>query len=143
MWWRVWVLWRDSRVLHRALAYICGGVLLSATFSEPRLPRFFPSDLVRGSCLAVYAATGVIDTRFSCKAQGGFMYEGLLVGSVASMLSLGTNLAATTLTAYKAWCVSGSSLPPPRKYFHRAQILAGSIGGVSGGTSRAGRIIRK
>ena len=45
MWWRVWVLWRDSRVLHRALAYICGGVLLAATFSEPQLSPFFPSDL--------------------------------------------------------------------------------------------------
>ena len=38
------------------------------------------------------------------------MYEGLLVGSVASILSLASNLAATVLTAYKAWCVS-SSLP--------------------------------
>ncbi|KAM5537029.1 hypothetical protein V8D89_009358 [Ganoderma adspersum] len=80
VWWRVWVLWRDSHALYRSLAYICGGVLLAATFT-----------------------TGVIDTSFSCKAQGGFMYEGLLVGTVASMLSLATNLAATALTAYKAW----------------------------------------
>ena len=39
------------------------------------------------------------------------MYEGLLVGSVASMLSLGTNLAATALTAYKAWFVSSFLVP--------------------------------
>ena len=106
MWWRVWVLWRDGRVLHCALAYICGGVLLAATFSESRLPPLFSCSLRMRLMSRVYVATGVIDTSFSCKAQGGFMYEGLLVGTVASMLSLGTNLAATALTAYKAWFVS-------------------------------------
>ena len=35
VWWRVWVLWRDSRVMYRWLVYICGGILLSTTFGEP------------------------------------------------------------------------------------------------------------
>ncbi|TBU27640.1 hypothetical protein BD311DRAFT_696339 [Dichomitus squalens] len=54
---------------------------------------------------------GVSDTHFSCKGEGGFMYEGLFVGNAASILSLSTNLAATILTAYKAWVC--------RKAFHR------------------------
>ena len=42
------------------------------------------------------------------------MYGGLPVGTVASLFSLGTNLAATVLTAYKAWFVAfrPSSRPP-------------------------------
>ncbi|PIL25600.1 hypothetical protein GSI_11348 [Ganoderma sinense ZZ0214-1] len=80
VWWRVWVLWNDSRALYRWLAYTCGGILLSTTF-----------------------ATGVVDTNFSCHAKGGFMYGGLPVGTVASIFSLATNLFATVLTAYKAW----------------------------------------
>ena len=57
------------------------------------------------------AATGVVDTNFSCHAKGGFMYGGLPVGTVASLFSLGTNLAATVLTAYKAWFVALRSHP--------------------------------
>ena len=41
VWWRVWVLWRDSRALYRRLAYIFGGVLLATTFGTllPSPPR--------------------------------------------------------------------------------------------------------
>ncbi|KAM5536738.1 hypothetical protein V8D89_009577 [Ganoderma adspersum] len=95
VWWRVWVLWHDSRALYRRLAYIFGGVLLATTF-----------------------ATGVVDTNLSCHAKGGFMYGGLPVGTVASMFSLVTNLAATILTAYKAWvhrrCVRSHAASGPR-----------------------------
>ncbi|KAI1788216.1 hypothetical protein LXA43DRAFT_1084491 [Ganoderma leucocontextum] len=75
VWWRVWVLWWDNRAV-----LVSGCVLLLATF-----------------------ATGIVDTTFSCNAQGGFMYEGLLVGTMASALSLATSLAATVLIAHKAW----------------------------------------
>ena len=33
------------------------------------------------------------------------MYHGLSVGTAAAALSLATNLTATILTGYKAWCV--------------------------------------
>ncbi|KAM5537028.1 hypothetical protein V8D89_009357 [Ganoderma adspersum] len=81
VWWRVWVLWHDSRALYRRLAYIFGGVLLATTF-------------------------------------GGIHVRGLPVGTVASMFSLATNLAATVLTAYKAWvhrrCVRSHAGSGPR-----------------------------
>ncbi|PIL25599.1 hypothetical protein GSI_11347 [Ganoderma sinense ZZ0214-1] len=80
VWWRVWVLWKDSRVLYRRIVPVCAGVLLVATF-----------------------VTGTVDTNFACHAKGGFMYEGSPVGTAVLVLSLATNLAATTLTAYKAW----------------------------------------
>ncbi|KAI1787241.1 hypothetical protein LXA43DRAFT_1166250 [Ganoderma leucocontextum] len=90
VWWRVWVLWRDNRSV-----LVSGCVLLLATF-----------------------ATGIVDTTFSCNAQGGFMYEGLLVGTMASALSLATNLAATVLIAHKAWvhrrCIRSHVASGPR-----------------------------
>ncbi|PIL25601.1 hypothetical protein GSI_11349 [Ganoderma sinense ZZ0214-1] len=75
VWWRVWVLWPESRVVR-----ISGCVLLFATF-----------------------VLSVVDTTFSCQAQEGFLFEGLAVGTAASALSLATNFTATVLTAYQAW----------------------------------------
>ncbi|KAM5537030.1 hypothetical protein V8D89_009359 [Ganoderma adspersum] len=80
VWWRVWVLWKDSRALSRRIVHICGGALLVATF-----------------------ITGAVDTNSSCHHKGGFMYEGSALGTAVATLTLATNLAATTLTAYKAW----------------------------------------
>ena len=52
------------------------------------------------------SAMGMTDTHFACINKGGFMYQGLSVGTAAAALSLATNLTATILTGYKAWYVS-------------------------------------
>ena len=64
--------------------------------------------MCRASCLfpphsSFSAVTGAVDTNSSCHHKGGFMYEGSALGTAVSTLTLATNLAATTLTAYKAW----------------------------------------
>ena len=42
----------------------------------------------------------------------GVTFTGFPVGTAASVLSLGTNVLATSLVGYKAWCVTTSSPPP-------------------------------
>nr|VWO97899.1 Cytochrome P450 monooxygenase AKT7 (EC (AK-toxin biosynthesis protein 7) [Ganoderma boninense] len=120
VWWRVWVLWHDSRVLYRWLVYICGGILLSTTFAHASRPP----------------ATGVVDTNISCHNKGGFMYEGVPVGTVASMFSLAANLVATALTAYKAWvhrrCIrsngaSGSPRSTQVEYIFALLVESGAL----------------
>ena len=79
-----------------------------------------------------------MDTHFSCTGRGGFMYEGVAVGTAASVLSFATNLAATTLTAYKAWYVS-SLRPRQPVSVELTRYSLGFIEGASGDMSRADR----
>ncbi|KAI0744345.1 hypothetical protein C8Q80DRAFT_1346053 [Daedaleopsis nitida] len=90
VWWRAWVLWKGSRPV-RALCCI----LVSATF-----------------------ITGVVATTHGCKPSdfalalgwkdavtlsAGSLYIGDQWGLASSILSLVTNMTATSLIAYKAW----------------------------------------
>ena len=65
------------------------------------------------------------------------MYGGLPVGTVASLFSLGTNLAATVLTAYKAWFVPFSRSHSPLQSLSLWGVCIGSIEGASGATERS------
>lgn len=71
---------------------------------------------------------GAMDTALSCNIHStlvpkpaGFMYERIPAGLAASVLSLSTNLLATILVGYKAWCVCGV----PTCLFNRSVVMQG------------------
>ena len=120
MCWRACVVWRNNRAVNA----ICSTIVL-ATFGE-----LFASSTIdaghasRRSIGPYHAVLGVIDSAHGClpiQAElspsditslinpVGTMFEDLPIGVAACVLSLSTNVLATFLIAYKAWCVSSST----------------------------------
>ena len=111
--WRACVVWQNNRAVLAAC-----GVCLVATFCECCLTLLHstwkPSDVL-------VKALGIIDTTLSCNMGlhwsqmhsnipiSGAMYKGFSVGLAACILSFSTNLLATLLVGWKAWCVFPSS----------------------------------
>ena len=109
MWWRACVIWGKNRIVKA----ICGFFLLATLGTHLRL-------LVRPSILPLTRfdpGLGIGDTLNPCQPimgwydysdssstnVPGILFEGLRIGTVASVLSLCTNLITTLLVAYKAW----------------------------------------
>ena len=114
MWWRVWVLYP----LHSRLVGTFGAVMVLFTLGTSQ-----HTSLDSVSELTCYSGTGVLITHDSCSRDnvpfdighaGGFgplihssssILPRNLWGSIATLLSLVTNVLAETLIIYRTWSV--------------------------------------
>ncbi|KAI0744306.1 hypothetical protein C8Q80DRAFT_890132 [Daedaleopsis nitida] len=97
VWWRAWVLWRSSRTV-RAICVL----LISATFATGVIVTTHAcSNLNTLDTSVLFYADGGVSTRGTGTVGSFFTADSW--GLATSALSLGTNIVATSLIAYKAW----------------------------------------
>ena len=111
MWWRACLIWR-----HKAV-YWTGPILVVLTLGMCHLSPFSSLGLLNDSTLPLgLAAIGVSLNHPGTLMSIYFIFGADRFSTAGAALSLATNLAATTLIAYKAWWVS-SLLPSPDDEF--------------------------
>ncbi|KAI0702535.1 hypothetical protein C8Q76DRAFT_754673 [Earliella scabrosa] len=98
VWWRALILWKGNRLIYA----ICALLLTATTVT---------GGLVTQTACQKYYLSGL----YNATSHPGAFYVGDSPGLAASVLSLMSNVVATSLVGYKAWC-------------HRRLIRAGFTG---------------